>query len=82
MAIRFLARNIGDPRESELTTVLIEPAPDCDGVECNSCVQGDDGELQTLLPHHHMLVSGQNPEAGPCILFAGARDSEPEGWPG
>jgi len=73
------AAGIRDPWESEQTTVRMEPAPNCYGGECNSYVQADDGNLEPLQPHFHILVSGQNPEAGPRCYSVGVFDSESPG---
>jgi hypothetical protein len=76
MRMRIPAGTLRDPWESEQTMVRMEPAPNCFGEECNSCVHADDGELEALRPHFHMLISGQNPQAGPHCYSVGVFDSE------
>ncbi len=73
MKMRIPAAQIRDPWESERTTVRIEPAPNCYGEACNSCVHDDDGELEPLAPHFHVFESGQNPEAGPRCYAIGLK---------
>jgi hypothetical protein len=67
MSIRLgcSAASLRDPRESAEITIVTEEAPYCDGSECGAAVQGEDGELELLAPHWHVIEKGRLPEAGP-----------------
>jgi hypothetical protein len=54
-----------DPAESAEITIAIKEAGLCDGSECGIAVPGQEGELELLAPHWHMLEKGRSPEAGP-----------------
>lgn len=53
------------PADSEEVFIGSEQAVYCDGSECGAAVFSDDGELELLPPHWHMIVRGKSPEAGP-----------------
>ena len=76
MRMKIPIASIRDPWESEQATIRMESAPNCYGEQCNSTVHADDGELEPLRPHFHILVSGQSPEAGPRCYSVGVFDSE------
>lgn len=67
MAIRIgvPAAALRDPADSAEVTIDSEEAVYCDGSECGATVPGDDGELELIPPHWHMIVRGKSPEAGP-----------------
>jgi hypothetical protein len=59
-------------RKSEGVYVRIEAAVDCDGSDCGRHWYDDEGELEQLPPHFHMIVLGKIPDAGPrCYAVAG-----------
>ena len=76
MRFKFTAASIRDPWESATMAIRIEPAPDCYGEVCNSSVHAPDGELEPLRPHFHVIVSGQEPDAGPRYHAIGVFDSD------
>ncbi len=59
------AAALRDPAESEEVVVGSEEALFCDGSECGVAIFSEDGELELLQPHWHMIVKGKAPEAGP-----------------
>jgi hypothetical protein len=67
MAIRISipAAALRNPADSAEVTIDSEDAVFCDGSECGAAVFSDDGELELLRPHWHMIVKGKSPEAGP-----------------
>jgi len=48
-----------DPAESAEVTIAIEEAGLCDGSECGIAVPGQEGELELLAPHWHMVEKGK-----------------------
>jgi len=67
MSIRISipAAALRDPAESEEVVVGSEEALFCDGSECGASIFSEDGELELLQAHWHMIVKGKSPEAGP-----------------
>ncbi len=59
------AATLRDPFHSAEVIIDSEDAVSCDGSECRAAVFSDDGELELLRPHWHMIVKGRSPEAGP-----------------
>ena len=63
-----------DPESAEIT-IAIEEAGLCDGSVCGAAVPGQDGELELLARHWHMIEKGRSPEAGPrCYQIWQATD--------
>lgn len=65
--LKISAAWMRDPFESTNTVIGYEEALFCDGSECRPRVFTDDGDLELLDPHWHMIVRGTEPEAGPRI---------------
>ncbi len=65
MKIKIPAATMRDPAESADMVIALEDALFCDGSECGAAVFSEDGELELLAPHWHMVVKGKSPEAGP-----------------
>jgi hypothetical protein len=65
MRLDFSAASQRDPAESAEITIAIEEAGLCDGSVCGTAAPGQDGELELLAPHWHMIEKGRSPEAGP-----------------
>jgi hypothetical protein len=63
--IYFSAASLLDPGDSANTFVGEEVAVSCDGSECGATVFSEDGELEILPPHWHIVERGTVPEAGP-----------------
>jgi hypothetical protein len=63
--ISFPAASLRDPAVSADKVIALEDALFCDGSGCGAAVFSDDGELELLRPHWHMIVTGRSPEAGP-----------------
>ncbi len=59
------ASSLRDPMESAEIIIGNEEAVFCDGSECRAAIFSEDGELELLQPHWHMIVKGKSPEAGP-----------------
>lgn len=59
------AAALRDPADSAETIVGFEKAVFCDGSECGATMFSDDGELELLRPHSHLIEKGRSPEAGP-----------------
>jgi len=53
------------PEDSAETTVGFEDAVLCEGSNCGATHVSEDGELELLPPHSHLIVRGRSPEAGP-----------------
>jgi hypothetical protein len=59
-------------RSSDDLLFRIEEAADCDGSECLRAAFDEDGELEPLPPHYHLIATGRNPDAGPrCYAVGG-----------
>jgi len=67
MKITFPASALRDPGESQELIVGYEEALFCDGSECGSALPSEDGELELLPPHWHIVEQGKSPDAGPRI---------------
>lgn len=67
MKIRIPAAALRDPADSADVIPMIEDAPFCDGSECGLTVFSENGELDLLQPHWHLIEKGRAPEAGPRI---------------
>ncbi len=65
MRISIPAVALRDPADSSEVTIQSEDAAFCDGAECAAAVLSNNGELELLRPHWHMIVRGRSPEAGP-----------------
>lgn len=63
--ISFSAASLRDPMESANPLVALEEAVYCDGSECGFTEFSEDGELELLRPHWHVVLTGTMPEAGP-----------------
>ena len=63
--ISIPAASLRDPVESAEVVIGYEEALFCDGSECGFPVFLENGELELLPPHWHMIVQGKSPEAGP-----------------
>ena len=61
------ASSLRDPGESEWPAAAIEEALFCDGSKCGAVVFTEDGKLQLLHPHWHLIETGKLPDAGPRI---------------
>jgi len=59
--ISIPAASVRDPGKSETTTVRDEADWDCDELQCTGT------EAEVLTPHFHMVVTGNNPQAGPRL---------------
>jgi hypothetical protein len=59
--------SLRDPFESKDTPISLEEALFCDGSECGFTIFSEDGELELLRPHWHIVVKGIGPEAGPRL---------------
>jgi hypothetical protein len=57
--------SLRDPAESVEVVIASEEALCCDGADCGFTVFSEDGELELLQPHWHIIVKGKSPEAGP-----------------
>jgi hypothetical protein len=67
MKIGFSASALRDPGDSKEVTIGSEEALFCDGSECRSAVFSEDGELELLPPHWHVIEKGKSPDAGPRV---------------
>jgi hypothetical protein len=65
MKLTASAASFRDPAESAEIVVATEEAAYCDGSECGAAAPGENGELELLAPHWHVLEKGRSPEAGP-----------------
>lgn len=65
MKITISAAALRDPADSAEIAVVTEEAAYCDGSECSSGMPNENGELELLSPHWHMVERGRSPEAGP-----------------
>jgi hypothetical protein len=63
--IACTAASLRDPMESATTLFSSEEAVFCDGSDCGFTVFSEDGDLELLHPHWHLVVRGTVPEAGP-----------------
>jgi len=54
-----------DPGDSARTLIREEDGAHCDGTVCGQGGSDEDGEWVQPLPHHHIVVSGEEPKAGP-----------------
>jgi hypothetical protein len=70
MKLTASAASLRDPGDSEEFIVATEEAPYCDGSDCGAACFSEDGELELLAPHWHVIEKGWSPEAGPrCYLI-------------
>lgn len=74
------AASLRDPIQSLNTLIGLEEAVFCDGSECGFTVFSEDGELELLRLHWHMVVSGTEPESGPRRFPIWGR-MNPKNWP-
>lgn len=65
--VRCSAASLRDPGESAEMAVGYEEALGCDGSECGFTVFSEDGELELVQPHWHLIEKGKSPEAGPRL---------------
>ena len=65
MKLRCSASALRDPYDSFWISTRIEDAGDCDGSVCGRFTVDAQGEPEYPRPHHHLVVSGAMPEAGP-----------------
>ena len=56
-----------DPFKSTQTVIGYKKALSCDGSECGLSVFSEDGKMELVQPHWHLIVIGKAPEAGPRI---------------
>ena len=61
--VTFRAEDLRDPWDSERTLIGEEDAADCDGVVCGEAFSDEYGEMVQPDPHHHIVVSGEEPKA-------------------
>ena len=64
-----------DPFDSTRTLVREEDAAHCDGGPCSTSGFLD-GELIEPDPHHHTVISGEDPKASPRYLAVFLRSSD------
>jgi len=69
MKFTITAADLRDPSKSSSTAIRVEDAAHCDGIVCNQqgFVYDELGECEAVLPapHHHLVVSGKDPDASP-----------------
>jgi hypothetical protein len=65
MKLTVPAASLRDPGDSAEITIATEEATHCDGSECGAVMPSENGELELLAPHWHVIVRGKSPEAGP-----------------
>lgn len=65
MKLTIPAAALRDPAGSAETAIVTEEAAYCDGSECGAAMPNDNGELELLVLHWHMIERGRSPEAGP-----------------
>ena len=65
MKLTASAASLRDPRESAEFIVATEGAQYCDGSDCGATSFSEDGELELLPPHWHLIEKCRSPEAGP-----------------
>ena len=61
------AATLRDPKDSQELLIKLEDAGDCDGSVCGQLYVDRNGEESYPDPHHHLIESGREPEAGPRI---------------
>jgi len=66
--ITIKAEDLRDPLKSERTRIGEEDAAHCDGGPCGEMLSDLMGEPLSPGPHHHVVVSGENPAASPRYL--------------
>ena len=67
MKISVPASALRDPADSREVIISYEEALFCDGSECGSAVPLEDGSLELLPPHWHIIERGKIPDAGPRV---------------
>lgn len=65
MKLTASTASLRDPVESTELMVGAEEAAYCDGSACGVAMPGENGELELLPPHWHIIVRGKSPESGP-----------------
>ena len=65
LIISIPVETLRDPNDSASKLVRNEDAAYCDGIVCGQAFQDEDGEMIEPNPHHHVVVSGEEPKAGP-----------------
>jgi hypothetical protein len=64
---KYLSRKFWNPLESRYTAIRIEPAEDCDGVDCGLTSDNGDEWPSIQPPHWHLVLTGTYPSAGPRL---------------
>ena len=61
--IKFSAEELRHPFDSEKILVREECAADCEGEICGTAYWEDGEIIAGPGPHHHLVISGENPKA-------------------
>jgi hypothetical protein len=70
--LTFPKAGLRDPRNSEEVYLRTEEAMYCDGSVCRRAAHDEEGELEPLPPHYHLIAFGKFPDAGPrCYAIGG-----------
>ena len=64
MKLTIPAAALRDPADSAEITIVTEEAAYCGGSDCGAAMPSENGELELLVPHWHMIERGRSPEAG------------------
>lgn len=65
MIIEVRAEDLRNPSDSKSVVIAAEGAADCDGSECLELFYDEYGEAIDRGPHHHLIVTGQDPPTSP-----------------
>jgi len=71
MKLSIPASALRSLRDSNEICIRIEVAVDCDGSDCGRALHDNQGELEPLPPHYHMIAFGRHPDAGPRCYGVG-----------
>jgi len=75
MIIRITAEQLRNPFESTRTLIREEDAAHCDGSVCGQVFSDEDGDAVLPGPHHHVVVTGEEPSAAPRYFAVGLSSS-------